>query len=66
MFCMLSHITFLSFNSMSGELGFYDTVVGNQGDRNDLDLWYKGGSLVCYVTSSLPAIYLPTTDLASL
>lgn len=50
---------------MSGELGFYDTVVGNQGDRNDLDLWYKGGSLVCCVTSSLPTIYLPTTDLAS-
>ncbi|KAF9009499.1 glycoside hydrolase family 3 protein [Cyathus striatus] len=31
---------------MSGELGFYDTVEGNQGDRNDLDLWWKGGSLV--------------------
>ncbi|KAJ7688805.1 glycoside hydrolase family 3 protein [Mycena rosella] len=33
-------------NAMSGELGFYDTVVGNMGDRNDLDLWTKGGSLV--------------------
>ncbi|KAF9025904.1 glycoside hydrolase family 3 protein [Hymenopellis radicata] len=33
-------------NAMSGELGFYDVVVGNMGDRNDLDLWYKGGSLV--------------------
>ncbi|GLB42493.1 putative glycoside hydrolase family 3 protein [Lyophyllum shimeji] len=33
-------------NAMSGELGFYDTVVGNQGDRNDLALWWKGGSLV--------------------
>lgn len=33
-------------NAMSGELGFYTTVVGNQGDRNDLDLWWKGGSLV--------------------
>ncbi len=31
---------------MSGELGAYDIVVGNMGDRNDLDLWYKGGSLV--------------------
>lgn len=31
---------------MSGELGFYDIVVGNQGDRNDLALWFKGGSLV--------------------
>lgn len=31
---------------MSGELGFYDVVVGNQGDRNDLNLWWKGGSLV--------------------
>ncbi|KAG8852172.1 hypothetical protein FRB91_006909 [Serendipita sp. 411] len=33
-------------NAMSGELGFYDVVVGNMGDRNDLDLWWKGGSLV--------------------
>lgn len=31
---------------MSGELGAYDTVVGNMGDRNDLDLWWQGGSLV--------------------
>ncbi|KAG6865348.1 hypothetical protein C0991_003271 [Blastosporella zonata] len=31
---------------MSGELGAYDIVVGNEGDRNDLDLWWKGGSLV--------------------
>lgn len=31
---------------MSGELGAYDVVVGNQGDRNDLALWFKGGSLV--------------------
>ncbi|KAF8607864.1 glycoside hydrolase family 3 protein [Ceratobasidium sp. AG-I] len=33
-------------NAMSGELGAWDLVVGNYGDRNDLDLWYKGGSLV--------------------
>ncbi|KAG9091620.1 hypothetical protein FS749_016405 [Ceratobasidium sp. UAMH 11750] len=33
-------------NAMSGELGAWDLVVGNFGDRNDLDLWYKGGSLV--------------------
>ncbi|KAG6888324.1 hypothetical protein C0995_009191 [Termitomyces sp. Mi166 len=33
-------------NAMSGELGAYDVVNGNQGDRNNLDLWYKGGSLV--------------------
>ncbi|KAJ7033558.1 glycoside hydrolase family 3 protein [Mycena alexandri] len=33
-------------NAMSGELGAYDVVVGNMGDRNDLDLWTKGGSLV--------------------
>jgi hypothetical protein len=31
---------------MSGELGTYKIVVGNMGDRNNLDLWYKGGSLV--------------------
>ncbi|CAE6428627.1 unnamed protein product [Rhizoctonia solani] len=33
-------------NAMSGELGAWDLVVGNFGDRNDLDLWYKGGSLI--------------------
>ncbi|KAJ7101371.1 glycoside hydrolase family 3 protein [Mycena belliarum] len=33
-------------NAMSGELGAYDIVDGNMGDRNDLDLWTKGGSLI--------------------
>ncbi|EEB96298.1 hypothetical protein MPER_04589, partial [Moniliophthora perniciosa FA553] len=33
-------------NAMSGELGFYFIVEGNMGDRNDLALWWKGGSLV--------------------
>lgn len=33
-------------NAMSGELGFYDVVMGNMGDRNDLELWYQGGRLV--------------------
>ncbi|KAG5338889.1 hypothetical protein C0989_005662 [Termitomyces sp. Mn162] len=33
-------------NAMSGELGFYTILAGNQGDRNDLDLWYQGSSLV--------------------
>ncbi|KAJ7578614.1 glycoside hydrolase family 3 protein [Mycena floridula] len=32
--------------AMSGELGFYEIVEGNEGDRNDLDLWWSGGSLV--------------------
>ena len=36
---------------MSGELGFYDVVNGNEGDRNDLDLWYEGGSLVGFYVS---------------
>ena len=31
---------------MSGELGFYDVVVGNMGDRNDLALWWKGGAMI--------------------
>ncbi|PFH53038.1 glycoside hydrolase family 3 protein [Amanita thiersii Skay4041] len=39
-------VAFVFVNAMSGELGLYDTVVGNMGDRNDLDLWFKGGSLV--------------------
>ncbi|KAJ3570123.1 hypothetical protein NP233_g4610 [Leucocoprinus birnbaumii] len=38
-------------NAMSGELGFYQIVVGNEGDRNDLALWYKGGSLIERVAS---------------
>ncbi|KIY53470.1 glycoside hydrolase family 3 protein [Fistulina hepatica ATCC 64428] len=29
-----------------GELGFYDIVDGNEGDRNDMNLWWKGGSLL--------------------
>ncbi|KAJ4501109.1 glycoside hydrolase family 3 protein [Lentinula lateritia] len=33
-------------NAMSGELGFYNIVDGNEGDRNDLNLWWKGGSLI--------------------
>lgn len=28
---------------MSGELGFYQIVDGVEGDRNDLNLWWKGG-----------------------
>ena len=31
---------------MSGELGAYDIVVGNMGDRNDLALWWSGGSMI--------------------
>ena len=31
---------------MSGELGSYDVVVGNMGDRNDLALWWNGGSMI--------------------
>ncbi|KAL0950462.1 hypothetical protein HGRIS_010410 [Hohenbuehelia grisea] len=33
-------------NANSGELGAYTVVDGNMGDRNNLDLWFKGGSLV--------------------
>ncbi|CAK5269088.1 unnamed protein product [Mycena citricolor] len=33
-------------NADSGELGAYTIVVGNEGDRNDLNLWYKEGSLI--------------------
>ncbi|KAK7022939.1 hypothetical protein VNI00_016829 [Paramarasmius palmivorus] len=39
-------------NAMSGELGFYFIVEGNMGDRNDLDLWWKGGSWVAAVNSN--------------
>ncbi|KAJ7208937.1 glycoside hydrolase family 3 protein [Mycena pura] len=33
-------------NAMSGELGFYERVNGNEGDRNDLELWFSGSDLV--------------------
>ncbi|KAJ7168999.1 glycoside hydrolase family 3 protein [Mycena filopes] len=33
-------------NAMSGELGFYQFVDGNEGDRNDLELWFSGSTLV--------------------
>lgn len=38
-------IAFVFVNAMSGE---EETLVleGNEGDRNDLDLWYQGNSLV--------------------
>lgn len=39
-------VAFVFANAMSGELGAYDVVEGNMGDRNDLALWWKGGSLV--------------------
>jgi beta-glucosidase len=31
---------------MSGELGLYDIVEGNMGDRNDLKLWWNADGLV--------------------
>lgn len=31
-------VAFVFANAMSGELGLYSIVVGNMGDRNDLDL----------------------------
>ncbi|KAJ7138264.1 glycoside hydrolase family 3 protein [Mycena epipterygia] len=33
-------------NAMSGELGFYQSVNGNEGDRNDMELWFSGSALV--------------------
>ncbi|KAK2460318.1 hypothetical protein APHAL10511_007707 [Amanita phalloides] len=39
-------VAFVFVNAMSGELGSYNIVYGNMGDRNDLELWFDGGSLV--------------------
>lgn len=36
---------------MSGELGAYNIVDGNMGDRNDLRLWWNGDSLVEHVAA---------------
>ncbi|KAJ7268203.1 glycoside hydrolase superfamily [Mycena haematopus] len=33
-------------NAMSGELGFYQIVDGVEGDRNDLELWFDGATLI--------------------
>ncbi|KAJ7473766.1 glycoside hydrolase family 3 protein [Mycena galericulata] len=33
-------------NAMSGELGFYQSVNGNEGDRNDMEIWFSGSTLV--------------------
>ncbi|KAL1689315.1 glycoside hydrolase family 3 protein [Schizophyllum commune] len=44
-------VCFVMANAMSGEMGFYQFVEGNQGDRNDLALWYKGGSMIETVAS---------------
>ena len=64
---------------MSGELGVYDVVVGNMGDRNDLALWWSGGSMIEAVAAVnkntivvihsvgpvkyVPRFRLPSTDL---
>ncbi|KAF8638262.1 hypothetical protein AX17_002284 [Amanita inopinata Kibby_2008] len=65
-------VAFVFVNAMSGELGFYHIVVGNMGDRNDLNLWYQGGSLVEHVAAvcnntivvvhSVGPVYLPWSD----
>jgi len=47
---------------MSGELGFYAIVEGNMGDRNDLNLWYDGSSLVC-VSIPFPLAFLFLTQI---
>jgi len=33
-------------NAMSGELGFYQVVDGNEGDRNDMEIWFSGSTLI--------------------
>lgn len=33
---------------MSGELGAYNLVYGNFGDRNNLELWFNGDDLVSH------------------
>ncbi|KAM6490503.1 glycoside hydrolase family 3 protein [Amanita muscaria] len=62
-------VAFVFVNAMSGELGSYDIVVGNMGDRNDLELWWDGGKLVqrvaavcsntIVVVHSVGPVYMP-------
>ncbi|KAF8349160.1 glycoside hydrolase family 3 protein [Amanita rubescens] len=59
-------------NAMSGELGAYNIVHGNMGDRNDLNIWFKGGSLVqdvaavcsntIVVVHSVGPVYMPWSN----
>jgi beta-glucosidase len=39
---------------MSGELGIYDLVDGNMGDRNDLNLWFQTDSMIQAVAAVNP------------
>ncbi|KAJ7614790.1 glycoside hydrolase family 3 protein [Roridomyces roridus] len=41
-------------NAMSGELGAYTSVEGNEGDRNDLQLWHSGVTLITNVAKVNP------------
>ncbi|KAJ7608391.1 glycoside hydrolase family 3 protein [Roridomyces roridus] len=41
-------------NAMSGELGFYQSVNGNEGDRNDLELWFSGSTLITNTAQANP------------
>lgn len=36
-------------NAMSGEIGAFQEVDGNFGDRDDMNLWYDGDELVSLV-----------------
>lgn len=42
-------VAIVCVNAMSGELGFYDVVDGNMGDRNDMQIWFGGSDLVTAV-----------------
>ncbi|KAJ7740439.1 glycoside hydrolase family 3 protein [Mycena maculata] len=41
-----SDLAIVLVNAMSGELGFYTIVDGNEGDRNDLEIWFSGTQLI--------------------
>ncbi|KAJ7489647.1 glycoside hydrolase family 3 protein [Mycena galericulata] len=41
-----SDLAIVFVNAMSGELGAYQIVDGNEGDRNDLELWSAGNDLI--------------------
>ncbi|KAF8181130.1 glycoside hydrolase family 3 protein [Mycena galopus ATCC 62051] len=44
-------VTIVLANAMSGELGFYVTVDGVEGDRNDLELWFSTSKLIADVAA---------------
>ncbi|KAJ7608191.1 glycoside hydrolase family 3 C-terminal domain-containing protein [Roridomyces roridus] len=52
-------------NAMSGELGFYQSVNGNEGDWNDLELWFSGSTLLKYPNTAVVVYSVGPVDMSA-